>query len=73
MIDIAAVREAYTSFEISEVGLVKGSAYMADAFIKVESNGALEQLLFPGVDSTPVEHWITRYIIARFQEWWDCE
>lgn len=60
MIDIAAAREAYRSFEIAQVGLVSTSHNPADGLSKVADNGALRTLLTEGIDRCPVDQWILR-------------
>ena len=65
MIDVAAVREAYHSFEISEVGLVRGSTNMADAFTNPSANKALKDFMATQLDNTPIVQWNLRDNVAQ--------
>lgn len=60
MIDVAAARESYNKYEISNVGLVASDYNIADALTKEKCNPALEELLRTGKDMNPVKQWIIR-------------
>ena len=60
MIDIAAVREAYERYEISNVGLVLSEHNHADALTKPNYSSSLETLLRSGYDKSSVQQWIIR-------------
>lgn len=60
MIDVAAAREAYNNFEISNVGLVAGIDNPADGLTKPKLCKPLYELLRTGIDATPVAQWIIR-------------
>ena len=65
MIDVAAVQEAYHSFEISEVGLARVSTNMADAFTKLLANKALNDFMATQLNNTPIVQRILRDSVAQ--------
>jgi len=60
LVDIAAARQAYNRFDISNVGLIASCDNIADALTKVRGCGALDSLLRTGIDNTPVAQWVIR-------------
>eukprot|EP00171_Calliarthron_tuberculosum_P004827 IDg4827t1 len=60
MIDILAVREAYNTFEISNVGLISGTSNPADALTKPNFSSSLMNIILHAQDKTPVLQWIFR-------------
>lgn len=60
MIEIHSVRQSYQSFEISRIGLVRGTDNPADGVSKIGHNGALDRLLDTQMDNTDVIEWIER-------------
>ena len=61
MIDVAAAREAYKSFEISDIGHIRSQYKCADAFTKAKHCLALEKRIDTGRLDHPVEEWILRH------------
>lgn len=57
-IDIAAAREAYQKSYIGRLGLVRGEHNLADAASQLKNNGRLIDILYSGVNDTPVEQWM---------------
>ena len=60
MIDVAAAREAYKRYEISNVGLVRSEHNPADGLTKPPICPALDATLCTGRDVNPVKQWVTR-------------
>ena len=60
MIDIKAVREAYGSTLISDVGFVRSHNNPADAFTKLGHCPALSYVLEEGKSDFDVEQWVLR-------------
>jgi hypothetical protein len=60
LIDITTVREAYTSEEISNVGLLASANNPADALTKIARNAVLERFLNTGMLTHPVQQWMVR-------------
>lgn len=54
MIDLVSIWESYRSFEITGVGLIRGTVNIADAVTADCCNKALDQSIESGVDSTMV-------------------
>ena len=61
MIDVAAARESYTRFEISNIGLVRGDVNPADALTKPNFGKPLTTILKTAIDETPITQWIHRF------------
>jgi hypothetical protein len=55
LINITTVREAHTSEEISNVGLLASGNSPADALTKIARNAALERFLNTGILTHPVQ------------------
>ena len=60
MIDICALREAYASQEISDVGFIATKNNPADAFTKVTKCQALQHIVSTGSCDLPIEQWVIR-------------
>lgn len=60
MIDVAAAREAYGTFEISDVALVARTVNPADGITKPKPCPPLLELMLNGIDTTQVDQWVTR-------------
>ena len=60
MIDVASIREAYNSYEISTVGLISGELNTADGLIRPNFSRLLNEIMKTGVDKTPVVQWVIR-------------
>jgi len=57
---VAAAREAYKRYEISNFGLVRSKHNPADGLTKPQICAALDGTLRMGTDVNPVEQWVTR-------------
>lgn len=66
MIDVAALREAYSRHEIDQIGLLRGNKNIADAFTKTQTNKKVAQLVCSNNDNTDVVQWVDRNDVARF-------
>lgn len=64
MIDVAALRESYNSFEIDQLVLLRGKMNIADALTKATPNCRLDTLLSTSLDDTVVEQWVECGIFA---------
>lgn len=60
MIDIAAARQAYKRHDLAKVALATSEHNVADGLTKPRTCTALDYMLKAGVDSTPLEQWVTR-------------
>ena len=60
MIDVAAARECYTRFEISNIALVRGDDNPADALTKPNHGFPLLEIIRTAKDKTKVVQWIHR-------------
>ena len=60
MIDLQAVRDAYQSYEISNVGFLRGPNNPADALTKANKCNALNHLLRTGKANFNIEQWVIR-------------
>lgn len=60
MIDVAAARQAYKRHDLAKVALVTSEHNVADGLTKPRTCTALDYMLKAGVDSTPLEQWVTR-------------
>lgn len=60
MVDIAAARQAYNRYDISNVGLIASEDNPADPLTKENGCHALDTLLRTGMDHTPVAQWVIR-------------
>lgn len=63
LIDISGLWESYTRREISSLGLFTTEENIADGMNKLKCGAALNCLLKPGVDATPVVQWIGRHAV----------
>ena len=60
MVDVAAVRESYNTYEISNIGLVSGKDNPSDALTKPNFGAPLMRILQENEDCTPVTQWVFR-------------
>lgn len=60
MVDVAAARQAYNRYDISNVGLIASEDNLADPLTKERGCLALETVLRTGTDRTPVVQWVIR-------------
>eukprot|EP00168_Porphyra_purpurea_P011733 TRINITY_DN2999_c0_g1_i1.p2 TRINITY_DN2999_c0_g1~~TRINITY_DN2999_c0_g1_i1.p2 ORF type:complete len:140 (-),score=39.27 TRINITY_DN2999_c0_g1_i1:301-720(-) len=60
LIDVAAARQAYNRHDLFNVGLIASEHNVVNALTKVRGCGALDALLRPGVENTPVVQWVVR-------------
>ena len=60
MIDLQAVRDAYTSHEISNVGFIRGPNNPADGLTKRGKCIALNHLLRTGMADFKIDQWVLR-------------
>jgi len=60
MKDVAAAREAYKRYEISNVGLVRSEHDPENGLTKPHVCAALDAKLRMGTDVNPVQQWVTR-------------
>ena len=65
MIDLQAVRDAYTSHEISNVGFLRAPNNPADGMTKIGPCAALDHLLRTGKTDFLVEQWVLRHKIQQ--------
>lgn len=60
MVDVAAARQTYNRYDISNVGLIASDDNLADPLTKERGCPALETMLRTGTDHTPVVQWVIR-------------
>lgn len=60
MIDLQTVKDAYKSFEVNNIALVKSKYNVADASTNVRTSSILKALLTTGKLKHPNEQWIIR-------------
>lgn len=65
MIDFAAAREDFNRQEISQIGLIRVNAIVADALTKKPGDSTLDEIIVQGVDETLYIQWIMRGNLAR--------
>lgn len=65
MIDISAARQAYGHLEISNIGLIRSTYNVTDAFRKGTKCVALESVVRNGSIRLPVAEWVIRRDVTR--------
>lgn len=60
MIDLTAPREAYEKRESDDIGWIKTTENIADAFTKPSPNDGLEEFLDSGILRQSVSQWVVR-------------